>query len=190
MALSVVYISDKINIRGVFIFLATIVGAVGYLILANVESNHVRYGAVWLVVIGLFTYVPLAYSWLSANSIGESKKGIALVIFSVVGQVGPILGTRLFPSHEAPYYKRGMFVSGGLLLGGTLITALSLIVLWYVNRQKDREMDRLYQEGEKGDLIFFAKLDLKNLEHRQELHRRRLDIANHREASIYYRYSL
>lgn len=158
--------------------------------LATIEDNHTRYGAVWLVVIGLFSFIPLAYSWLIANSLGESKKGLALVMFGAIGQVGPILGTRLFPANEAPYYVKGMSVSAGMLLLGTLITLITLGFLWRINRKRDFEMKQRMQAEEKGSLRYQPKLDLLQAEHRQELHRRRLDIAENREKSIYFRYSL
>lgn len=191
-ALVLVYTSDRVDIRGCWIVLVTIIGAVGYLMLAIVEDNNVRYGAVWLVVIGLFSFIPMAYSWLIANAVGESKKGIAIVIFSTIGQVGPILGTHLFPANQAPYYKKGMFVSAGMLLGGTLITSITLIFLWRYNHKKDVEMDRLLTAAanDSNSLRYQRKLDQSNSIHIQEIHRRRVDIAQRREASIYFRYSL
>jgi len=78
IALILVYASDRSNVRGFFIIFTTLVGACGYLILGTIENNHTRYGAVWLVVVGIFSFIPLAYSWLLANTLGESKKGLAL----------------------------------------------------------------------------------------------------------------
>lgn len=190
VALVLVYISDKTDIRGCFIVLVTLIGAVGYLMLATIQDNRTRYGAVWLVVIGLFSFIPLAYSWLIANSLGESKKGLALILFGTIGQIGPILGTRLFPANQSPYYVKGMSVSAGMLLLGTLITLVTLGFLWRVNKKRDVEMNRLLQEEEKVSLRYQIKLDLTQVDHRQELHRRRLDIAENRENSIYFRYSL
>jgi MFS family permease len=189
IALLLVYISDRTDIRGCFIVLAAVISAVGYLILAIVEDNSTRYGAVWLVVIGLFSFIPLAYSWLLANTLGESKKGLALVMFGAIGQCGPILGTKLFPATQAPYYRHGMWVSTGVILLGLVITLVTLVVFWRINRRRDAEMNRLY-EDEKGSLRYQRKLDLSNSDHRQEMHRRKVDMAEKREASIYFRYSL
>ena len=185
------YISDRIDVRGMWIVGVTIVGAIGYLMLALIENNDTRYGAVWLVVISLFAFIPLTYSWLIANSIGETKKGLALIIFATVGQVGPLLGTRLFPAKEAPYYKRGMFVSAGMLLGASLVTAITLVALWRINHRKDVELARLKDSAPAADgLNYQQNLTLGNPAHRQEQHRRQVDITEHREASVYFRYSL
>lgn len=161
--------------------------------LALIEDNGVRYGAVWLVVISLFSFIPLAYSWLIANSLGESKKGLALVMFGTIGQCGPVLGTRLFPEAEGPYYKEGMAISAGMLLLGTLITIVTLSVLFYINHKKDSQLQKLNQlekEKNKDSLLYQLKLDLKDPAHQHELHRRKQDIAEYRERSVYFRYSL
>lgn len=193
-AVSLVYISDKTDIRGCFVILVSVIGAIGYLILATVDSDHIRYGAVWFVVLSLFSFIPLAYSWLISNSLGESKKGLALTMFGMVGQMGPILGTRLFPAKEQPYYRRGMFVSAGMLMGAIVIASLALVYLSVKNRKKDREMAVLLlaasTEEKDQDLRYIRKLDVELEEHRQELHRRRVDISIHLEDSIYFRYSL
>lgn len=103
-----------------------------------------------------------------------------------------------------------MFINGGLLLGSLLITLVGLVYLTMQNREKDRLMDKMHSESisgisnssEKqvnGDLSQYAatealqykrKLDTKNADERNELHRRRIQIAIHGEKSVYFRYCL
>lgn len=71
----------------------TCISIAGYFMLATIQDNHARYGAVWLVVIGLFSSVPLCYMWLVSNSSGETKRGFALIFLGTIGQCGPVLGT-------------------------------------------------------------------------------------------------
>jgi len=83
-----------------------------------------------------------------------------------------------------------MFVSAGVLLGGTLLTFVTNMFFWRINRKKDREMSQLQEREEKSGPRYQHKLDKNDPEHRHEIHRRLLDIAQHRESSIYFRYSL
>jgi hypothetical protein len=83
-----------------------------------------------------------------------------------------------------------MFVSAGLLIAGTLLTFVTNMFFWRINRKKDGEMSQLQEREEKSGLRYQHKLDKNDPEHRHEIHRRLLDIALHRESSIYFRYSL
>lgn len=53
MALFIMYVSTKANVRGPFIVLVTLVGAAGYLTLALTEVVHARYAAVFLVTMSV-----------------------------------------------------------------------------------------------------------------------------------------
>lgn len=114
-------------------------------------------------------------------------------MFGMAGQLGPILGTRLFPAKQGPYYRHGMFISAGLLLGGSFIALITVLYLSRKNHKKDQEMEEFLatSSGEKEEALrYIRKLQLDNEEHCQELHRRRNDIAINLEKSIYFRYSL
>ncbi|PWN33184.1 MFS general substrate transporter [Meira miltonrushii] len=199
LAVILSYAADRLRTRGVLIMIMTAVGLTGYFMLATIEDNHTRYAGVWLVVLGLFTFIPLCYSWLITNSAGESKRGIALVIFGTIGQCSPLLGTRLFPATEAPYYRKGMYVSAGLLVAGFVIEGLAIVYFYSINRAKDKAFKQSASSKEEQDgevtpterpLQYQFKIDTKTEEGRQEQHLRYLDIAENREKSIYFRYSL
>jgi MFS family permease len=195
------YAADKLKTRGILIMFMTAVGITGYFMLATIEDNHIRYAGVWLVVLGLFTFIPLCYSWLVTNSSGESKRGVSLVIFGTIGQCSPLLGTRLFPDSEKPYYRKGMYVSAGLLVAGFVIEALAIAYFYSINHAKDKVFKQFSsKENQDGDLTptenqqrplqYILKIDTKTEQGRQEQHLRYLDIAENRENSIYFRYSL
>lgn len=42
------------------------------------------------------------------NRVAKEGKGTSIAILNVVGQCGPLLGTRLYPSSDGPWYVRGM----------------------------------------------------------------------------------
>lgn len=150
--------------------------------LATLEDTAPRYGAVYLVCVGLFCFIPILYVWLMNNQAGESvryvirfapfpphhlshfctlrsqslfrppasglrplssqKRGLGLSILGTVGQCGPLLGTRLFPAQEQPYYVRSMAVSAGLKFGAALIAFCTSAYFYWVNRTRDQEQAR------------------------------------------------
>lgn len=202
LAVILSYAADKLKTRGILMMIMTAVGITGYFMLATIEDNHTRYAGVWLIVLGLFTFIPLCYSWLVTNSAGESKRGIALVIFGTIGQCSPLLGTRLFPETEKPYYRKGMYVSAGLLVAGFVIEVLAIAYFYSINRSKDKAFKQFATKQEEQDgemtptedrqrpLQHHLKINTKTEQGRQEQHLRYLDIAENREKSIYFRYSL
>jgi hypothetical protein len=83
--------------------LATL-GGTGYLMLAIGHSTHLRYAGVFLATGGIFPVVANLFPWSLNNQRSDTKRGIGMVMFHVVGQCGTVLGTRLYPSSQAPYF--------------------------------------------------------------------------------------
>lgn len=135
-------LSDRVRMRGVFIAGFSIIGAVGYILLATIHATGVRYFATFLVCAGVFPAVALTFTWVTDNQGSASKRGAGLAIFGIFGQCGPILGARLFPSSEGPYYEKGMWICCGvLLLASVLALALALSLRWQ-NRRRDQKYGR------------------------------------------------
>ncbi|KAG9196876.1 hypothetical protein G6514_003205, partial [Epicoccum nigrum] len=100
------FLSDKARMRGSFIIFFCCAGAVGYILLATIHTTGVRYFATFLVCAGVFPAVALTFTWVTDNQGSASKRGAGLAIFGMVGQCGPILGARLFPKSDGPWYAK------------------------------------------------------------------------------------
>ncbi|CBQ67507.1 related to nicotinamide mononucleotide permease [Sporisorium reilianum SRZ2] len=176
------YLTDRWQMRGPICTFLLLVGAVGYLMLACARATAPRYVGVWLIVCGLFPFIPVLYMWLMANQASsESKRGLGLVIFATIGQCGTLLGTHLFPAREKPYYVKGTAVSAALLLLGVLVSAACSYSFWRVNRERDR-----------ADAA--ADVDLGNDAEKaggmSEADRRKIHVLLHGEESTYFRYTI
>lgn len=133
------FLSDRFSNRSYWITTFAIVGAIGYVILGTCTSNGVRYFSTYLVCGGVFPAVALTFTWVTDNQGSASKRGAGLVIFGMIGQVGPILGARIFPAYEEPYYRRGMWICGGLLFLAAVLAQILSFSLRMQNRKRDRE---------------------------------------------------
>ncbi|GAC96687.1 transporter [Pseudozyma hubeiensis SY62] len=191
------WLTDRLQIRGPICTVLLIIGAIGYLMLTTLRSTAARYVGIWLVINGLFPFIPILYMWLMDNQASESKKGLGLVIFATIGQCGPLLGTHLFPASEAPYYVRGTAVSAGLLLFGVLVSAGLSVRFWSVNRRRDRRDATVEQGGENVEAKGDVKYDGKARSYGGELEgsmteadRRKIDVLLHGEESPYFRYTI
>ncbi|KAK0550447.1 hypothetical protein OC846_003644 [Tilletia horrida] len=146
--------------------------AAGYMVLGTSTSDHARYGACFMVAIGLFSFITLVLYWLLSNQTGKSKRGVALSILGTVGQGGTLLGTRLFPAKEGPRYQKGFFVCGSLLFFAVALIFVTLSVMFLSNRRRER----LRPLG-------------KNLTE-EEMRERDRDVALNGSKSVYFRWTL
>ncbi|KAK9245637.1 major facilitator superfamily domain-containing protein [Lipomyces tetrasporus] len=124
------FVAAKYSSRSALIIPFSIVSAVGYLALAIVSNNGVRYFAIYLCAIGMFTTVGVIMPW---------AKGTGAFLLNVVGQCGPLIGTRLFPTEDAPYYRKAMWVSCGCLLAVTTLALILRFYLQYLNYKLDKK---------------------------------------------------
>lgn len=198
VALSACWLTDRYQIRGPICAILLIVGAVGYLMLATLKSTAARYTGIWLIINGLFPFIPILYMWLMDNQASESKKGLGLVIFATIGQCGPLLGTHLFPASEKPYYVKGTATSAGLLLFGVIVAVGLSFRFWSINRNRDQRdaadaaihapatVHRQHSPSE-GDEEKGRAIDSSTM---SEADRRKIDVLIRGEDSPYFRYTI
>ncbi|KAL4881367.1 allantoate permease [Aspergillus karnatakaensis] len=149
------FASDRYQARGIFIAIFALLGGAGYVVLATVSTNAIRFFATFLICAGVFPAVSLTFTWVTDNQGSSSKRGVGLAIFGMIGQCGPLLGARIFPSNEGPIYSKGMWICAGVLFGAA---AISLILRWFLsaeNIRRDREhgaSDPQYAPSDIADL--------------------------------------
>jgi MFS family permease len=148
MVIAASFLSDKLLQRGYLIAIISSVGAAGYLILAICETTAVRYFAVYLATAGVFPCVALHVAWVGNNQGSDTKRSTAYVLLNVIGQCGPVIGTRIFPSSDGPYYKKGFYVSFGFQCA---VAVLALVLRTYLAR-KNKMLDERFGPAEGNPL--------------------------------------
>lgn len=133
------FISDYFQARGVFIAVFATLGGAGYVMLAVIANNAVRFLATFLICAGVFPAVSLTFTWVTDNQGSSSKRGVGLAIFGMIGQCGPLLGARLFPSNQGPMYSKGMWICAGVLFGAALFALVLRQLVCRENLRRDRD---------------------------------------------------
>ena len=137
MIITLCYLSDKYRMRGPFSAGASLVAAIGFIIQATATSPQARYFGVFLAV-QIFCSVALTLSWVANIHATESKRAGGMALLATIGQCGPLLGTNVFPSYEAPYFRKGMWISASFcLLVSCLCVGMSLFLI-----QQNKKMER------------------------------------------------
>ncbi|KAL8993865.1 MAG: hypothetical protein Q9188_007214 [Gyalolechia gomerana] len=138
-ALITTFIADRTQQRGLVLMITSLVGAVGYLVLATVETVGVRYFAIFLAAAGVFSTIPNILAWTLNNQGSDTRRGAGLVLINVVGQCGPVLGTRLYPNAERPRYVKGMSICAAFMFSATIMSlALRILLIWENKRLEEK----------------------------------------------------
>ncbi|KAI4170757.1 MAG: hypothetical protein LQ343_004719 [Gyalolechia ehrenbergii] len=134
------FYSDRCKNRSLFICFHALLAAAGYAMITVAgilkASPMWRYGGVYPAASGFFSAVTLLITWTINNQESDAKKGTGVAILNIVGQLGPFVGTALYPDDDKPYYVRGMAVCTVFML---VVAALSL---WLRKFLKNRNMER------------------------------------------------
>ncbi|KAI0969030.1 retrograde regulation protein 2 [Xylaria arbuscula] len=141
------YISDRVRLRGPFVCFFGIVSAIGFLLLATTEGAVPRYLGVYLAIT-IFVCVAILIPWVSNSHNTESKRAGGFAIFSILGQAGPLLGTNIFPSSEAPYYRKGSWISFSFCI----LVAVTSAAFSFLLHRENRRLDEIQRDDEDGQV--------------------------------------
>ncbi|KAF7556016.1 hypothetical protein G7Z17_g1756 [Cylindrodendrum hubeiense] len=159
------FAADRRRQRGVYVIFFSVVAIVGFVILITVENNSAKYFACFLVLSGIFAYVPQGTSWNGNNIGGSAKRGVGLAMQIGFGNLAGSIAGFIYRKEDAPNYR----VGHGTLIA-TLCTScgLAMFMTWYL-RQENARRDRLYKapsdytlaememESDKGDDATFFR---------------------------------
>lgn len=109
------YLADRVRQRGLIIAGLSVVAGAGYLLLATCHSVAVRYLGVFLAAAGVFPAIANILPWVLNNQGTDTKRGVGIAMLNIIGQCGPILGTRIFPTAQQPYYVKGMSICAAFM---------------------------------------------------------------------------
>lgn len=141
------FISDRVRMRGPFVCFFSVVAAIGFLLLATTEAAAPRYLGVYFAIT-IFVSVAILIPWVSNTHSTESKRAGGFAIFATFGQIGPLVGTNIFPSNEAPYYRKGSWVSFSFCL----LVAVTSAVFSFLLHRENNKLDKAQLEEEEGGM--------------------------------------
>ncbi len=160
IVLATAHASDATRSRAPFLLAHAGLSCAGYAVLAlgprlGAPGSLVRYLAVYPAAVGFFNVVVLTIAWSVNNQRGGgARRGAGFALMQVVGQCGPLVGTRLYPDREGPYYARGMAVCA-VAMGGVVVLVGGL--RWWMGRMNQRwereEGGEGGEEGEEGEAL-------------------------------------
>ncbi|EUC51362.1 hypothetical protein COCMIDRAFT_79405 [Bipolaris oryzae ATCC 44560] len=140
------YIADRTQQRGIMIAILTAIGGAGYIILATTKAVAARYFGVFLAAAGIFPAIGNVLPWITNNQGTDTRRGTGLMMANLIGQCGPVLGTRLYPKSEGPLYVKGQSICAGFMFLFCLLAILLRTLLAWENKKLDRRYGTLAQQ--------------------------------------------
>jgi len=92
----IAFLSDRLKLRGVMMLFTLPVAIVGYAVIANVASPHVRFGMTCIMAVGMYSSVPCVLVWNSNNSAGHYKRATTSALQLAIANCGGFVASEFF----------------------------------------------------------------------------------------------
>ncbi|KAL3478592.1 major facilitator superfamily domain-containing protein [Aspergillus californicus] len=142
------YLSDRSRTRSTYLIFHALLSSLAYTIIALTGAFHahlslsthtvLRYMAIYPATAGFFSAITLIITWSMDNRVEKEGKGASVAILNVIGQCGPLLGTRLYPKTDGPWYVSGMAICAGFM---ALVAVLAMGLRVILQRANSRGID-------------------------------------------------
>ncbi|KAF7967632.1 hypothetical protein HWV62_33657 [Athelia sp. TMB] len=108
----------------------------GYAIYLTSTDKHVTYGALYLIVPGVYAVAPILAAWMANNSEPHYRRASSVAFGFMAANCGGILSTWSFPSNEAPRYTKTTIMN--LTFSAIIVVAsmANVLILDLKNKRK------------------------------------------------------
>jgi sugar phosphate permease len=155
------YLASRYNTRQIFLFVTGPLVMVGYAILLSVRDPAVRYGAIFLTVSTVFFPGAMCNSQVSANSVSDTARSIAIATNTVAGYFGGLIATWTYFGSD-PMFP----VGNGLNLSvSVVISATAATFHWWMIKDNKKRDARTPAEREEV-LAGLSRQDVAELEYK------------------------
>ena len=144
------WIADRMMQRGLTIMILSVIGGIGYIILATCTGVGPRYFGVFLAASGVFPAIANILPWTVNNQGDDTRRGLAFVILNLVGQCGPLLGTRIFPATDGPRYIKGQSICAAFMFFTTFLAFGLRLLLSWENKKFDKKYGTLAEQDSRA----------------------------------------
>lgn len=142
------FIADRTGQRGITILILSCIGAIGYILLAATSSTSTRYLGVYFAAAGIFPSVINVLPWVLNNQGSDTKRGTGIAILNIIGQCGPLLGTRLYPATASPYYRSGMWTCAAFMIFNAFLAITLRTLLVWENKKLNIKYGEVQREAD------------------------------------------
>lgn len=152
--LTIAWISDRQQRRGIYVVGFAIISIIGYCLLISNAHANVHYAGCFLVAFGLYVTVGLPIAWLPTNQPRYGKRTTAMATQVTIGNAAGIMSpfvshppnvhksgfvlisTKLYPTAEGPRYVKGNAVTLALIAHSAIWVACMALYFRHSNKRR------------------------------------------------------
>ncbi|KAF6759370.1 major facilitator superfamily domain-containing protein [Ephemerocybe angulata] len=143
VSIGAAWYSDRYNARGVPFIAISLLSITGWSMFLGLKGKYALYGALYLIVPGIYATSPVSCAWMANNSEPYYRRASSIAIGFIATNSGGILSTWRFPSKEGPKFTKTAIM---MLVFSCLMVVFGSINMLYLdrqNRQKQRLRDKI-----------------------------------------------
>lgn len=136
-------LSDRLEKRALFAFLAPISCIVGYAIVVGTASPSAGYAAMFLCAAGIYPYNALLFTWVINNLSPDWKRSVGAPLFASLANISGVVSSQIYASTDAPRYLMGNAIS----LGMEIVACLGISLVWLLLKKRDQKKEKMLSAG-------------------------------------------
>lgn len=129
--------SDRLGVRGPLVLLGSLFSLTGYVMLFATDKPLVGYIATLIAAAGLYPSSACIIAWTSGNAGGDIKRGAMIALVGGIGNSAAIASSFIYRSQDSPRYLPGHETNIGCCCVLALLTVITMLRFWRVNRKKE-----------------------------------------------------
>ncbi|CZS89472.1 related to permease of the major facilitator superfamily [Rhynchosporium agropyri] len=130
--------SDVYKRRGIFIIGGTSLSMIGYIMLVTVETDSLKYFAVFLAAAGVFPQGPAFLAWGLNNAAGPSVRAVSGAYIVALGSGGAIIATWTYLDKDKPKFHRGHYINIGAQVVALSMACIGIAYNKWENGKRER----------------------------------------------------
>ncbi|KDR77102.1 hypothetical protein GALMADRAFT_428725 [Galerina marginata CBS 339.88] len=138
VSLIVAYLSDRYKTRAIPLASVLLLSVAGYATYLASTNKHTSYGALYLMVPGIYATTPVIAAWLSNNSEPYYRRATSIAMGFVATNCGGILSTWRYPTKEGPKFRKTNIMNISFSLSMIALTIVNALMLIYLNKRKKK----------------------------------------------------
>lgn len=136
-------LSDRLNKRALFAFLAPIPCVIGYAIVVGTPSASLGFFAMFLCAAGIYPYNALIFTWVLNNLSPDWKRSVGAPLFASLANLSGVVSSQIYPSSDSPRYLKGNAIS----LAMEAIACGGVPLVWLLLKRREQAKERALREG-------------------------------------------
>ncbi|KAI9627436.1 hypothetical protein KEM48_009822 [Puccinia striiformis f. sp. tritici PST-130] len=153
------YLSDRHQSRAMVAVVSGGVTAIGYSIFYISDDSSLKYGSLFLTVIGSYGIIPSLAAWMSNNSEPYARKATSLALGPIAANLGGLISDLLFPNPDQSNFSVAFMVNIVFAILTIVTCLINLGYLTYVEAVKIHRRDEVLQHYALDDYSVDASVE-------------------------------